>query len=302
LDLYGKKVGVVSGEHRFTYHEFVERAERLAFGLLSEGVALGDRVAFLSFNTHQLLEGYYAAPLIRGIVMPLNVRLAPAELASILNHAEPRILFTTRFRALIQQLRQACPAVEHWFDTAAEYEEFSSRGCIQRPDIFSFNETEIAELFYTSGSTAVPRASRLAPHPLYAHAERLRHFLQRRNRGRASHHPALHANRLGPSAVRHLPRHQAGDGAPLRPARRAAPDPGRARHLDVARPTMANALLNCPEIAQFDYSSLRQVQPGGGIFARARRAHGEGISCPIMAGYGLTGNRPRRHQRATNPR
>ena len=53
LDLYGKKVGVVSGEHRFTYHEFVERVERLAFGLLSEGVALGDRVAFLSFNSNQ---------------------------------------------------------------------------------------------------------------------------------------------------------------------------------------------------------------------------------------------------------
>src|SRR3954471_14037532 len=92
VDLYGRKTGVISGDQRFTYAEFGERVERLAFGLLSEGVVPGDRVAYISFNTHQLLEGYFAAPLIRAIVMPLNVRLTPLELSAILNHAEPRIV------------------------------------------------------------------------------------------------------------------------------------------------------------------------------------------------------------------
>src|SRR5437016_1734684 len=92
VDLYSRKVGVVSGARRFTYAEFGERCERLGYGLLSEGVTRGDRVAYLSFNNHQLLEGYFGAPLIRSIVMPLNVRLTPAELSAILNHAEPRVL------------------------------------------------------------------------------------------------------------------------------------------------------------------------------------------------------------------
>ena len=61
VDLYAKKTGVVCGDRRFTYAEFGERVERLAFSLLSEGVLPGDRVAYLSFNTHQLLEGYFAA-------------------------------------------------------------------------------------------------------------------------------------------------------------------------------------------------------------------------------------------------
>src|SRR5436309_2186176 len=136
VDLYGRKVGVVCGTRRFTYTEFGERCERLAFGLLSEGVAPGDRVAFLSFNTNQLLEGYFAAPLIRGIVMPLNVRLTPGELAAILNHAEPRVLvYEPDFAPLIEQLRHACPAVLRWVDTGAGYEELLSRGRIQRPDI-----------------------------------------------------------------------------------------------------------------------------------------------------------------------
>src|SRR5215470_10124409 len=89
VDLYGKKTGVVSGACRFTYAEFGERCERLAAGLLAAGVRPGDRVAYLSFNNHQLLEGYFGVPLAQAIVMPLNVRLTPFELTAILDHAEP---------------------------------------------------------------------------------------------------------------------------------------------------------------------------------------------------------------------
>ena len=48
-------------------------------GLRAEGVRPGDRVAFLSYNNNQLLEGYYGAPLLRAIAMPLNVRLTAAS-------------------------------------------------------------------------------------------------------------------------------------------------------------------------------------------------------------------------------
>jgi fatty-acyl-CoA synthase len=103
VDLYGHKIGVVSGSSSFTYAQFGERCERLAAGLLSEGVRPGDRVAYLSFNTHQLLEGYYGPPLIRAIVIPLNVRLQLAELTGILNHAKAGMLvFENEFAPLVQ--------------------------------------------------------------------------------------------------------------------------------------------------------------------------------------------------------
>src|SRR5581483_11232844 len=148
VDLYGKKEGIVSGAQRFTYAQFGERCERLAAGLLREGIQTGDRVAFLSFNNHQLLEGYYGAPLIRAIVMPLNVRLQPAELAAILQHAEPRLLvFENDFAPVVEQLRKACPGVARWIaiDGPAApadytYEELLSRGRIHRPDLLSFCE------------------------------------------------------------------------------------------------------------------------------------------------------------------
>ena len=66
VDLYGSKVGIISGEQRFTYAEFGQRCECLAFGLKQQGIQRGERVAFLSFNTHQLLEGYFGPVLATG--------------------------------------------------------------------------------------------------------------------------------------------------------------------------------------------------------------------------------------------
>src|SRR5581483_1223916 len=115
VDLYGSKTGVVCGANRFTYTQFGERCERLAAGLLAEGVGRGDRVAFLSFNTHKLLEGYYGPPLIRAIAMPLNVRLQTAELGNILNHAEPRMLiYESEFGPYVRELRKTCPGVQRF--------------------------------------------------------------------------------------------------------------------------------------------------------------------------------------------
>src|SRR5208283_2411942 len=91
--LFGRKIGVVCGEDRFTYREFNERADRLSAALLHLGVKKGDRVAYLSFNCHRLLEGYYGVPQIGAILLALNIRLSPEELAYILNDATPRVLF-----------------------------------------------------------------------------------------------------------------------------------------------------------------------------------------------------------------
>ena len=52
-DLFGAKIGVVSGDQRFTYAQFAERAARLASALTKAGLQRGDRVAYLSYNNHQ---------------------------------------------------------------------------------------------------------------------------------------------------------------------------------------------------------------------------------------------------------
>src|SRR5258706_7214689 len=140
VDLFGKRIGVVSGARQFTYAEFGERCERLATALSKEGISHGDRVAYLSFNNHQLLEGYFGVVQARAIVMPLNVRLSPFELTNILCHSGARmLLFENDFAPLVEQLRPACPEI-HRFVTLNEkvsvadltYEELLDKGHAER--------------------------------------------------------------------------------------------------------------------------------------------------------------------------
>src|SRR6202023_658085 len=78
---YPGKTAIVCGDQRFTYAQFAERASRLAGVLRQTDVQPGDRVAFLSLNCHRLLEAYYGVLQAGAVLLPLNFRLAPLELA-----------------------------------------------------------------------------------------------------------------------------------------------------------------------------------------------------------------------------
>ncbi|HJT89368.1 MAG TPA: long-chain-fatty-acid--CoA ligase [Bryobacteraceae bacterium] len=302
VDHYAHKVGVVCGASRFTYGQFGERCERLAAGLLAQGVRPGDRVAYLSFNNHQLLEGYFGAPLMHGIVMPLNVRLQAAELISILNHAEARILiFEDDFAPLVEAIRQACPSIRRFVSTGAAalpadfgYEELLAHGRVDRPDVFSFDETEIAELFYTSGSTGTPKGVMLSHRTLYLHALYVAMCFSRDDTAVELHTiPLFHANGWG--------RPQTATMAGVKQVMVRRFDPAsvlqiiqdeRATQMSLV-PTMANALLNCPDLPRFDTSSLKEIHLGGAaatpeLVARLEQA----FHCSALGGYGLTETSP----------
>ena len=91
---FGDKVGVIDGDAQFTYRAFGERTHRLANALVELGVEPGDRVSFITFNTHHLLEAYYGVIEAGAVLNPINIRLAPHEIAYILDHAgvEGRLL------------------------------------------------------------------------------------------------------------------------------------------------------------------------------------------------------------------
>ena len=110
---YPGKTAVVCGRDRFTYSQFAERAGRLAGALRTIGIKPGDRVAFLSTNCHRLLEAYFGVLEAGAVLLPLNIRLAPEELAYILNNAEAKVLFLEKdFSGKVESFRQelsSCP-------------------------------------------------------------------------------------------------------------------------------------------------------------------------------------------------
>jgi acyl-CoA synthetase (AMP-forming)/AMP-acid ligase II len=292
VDLYGSKIGVVSGDCQFTYAELGQRAERLATGLEKLGIAAGDRVAYLSYNTHQLLEGYFGVIQARAIVMPLNVRLSAPELAALLRHSGAKmVVFEEGFADTAKSLRPSCPDVVHWM----AHEEILDQGHPQRADIFSYDEMAIAEMFYTSGSTGAPKGVTLSHRTLYLHA--LTVALEYRDpETMVDLHtiPLFHANGWGhPHASTML-------GIKQVMVRRFEPSrvfqliqEHKATNMAVV-PTMANALINAPDRGQWDLSSLRVMNIGGAasspeLVERVERAF---PGCECTAGYGLTETSP----------
>ncbi len=72
---------------RYTYKDSYERMKRLANGLESIGVNLGDRVGVLAWNSHHHFEIYYGLPGTGAVMVSLNLRLAPQDLAYVVNHS-----------------------------------------------------------------------------------------------------------------------------------------------------------------------------------------------------------------------
>ena len=102
---FADKVGVIDGEEQFTYRAFATRTHRLANALVELGVAPGDRVSFVTFNTHHLLEAYYGVIEAGAVLNPINIRLAPHEIAYILDHAGSKVVFFHHeFGPLIEQI------------------------------------------------------------------------------------------------------------------------------------------------------------------------------------------------------
>lgn len=303
VDLFGAQIGVVSGDRQFTYTQFGERCERLATALPHFGVVPGDRVAYLSFNNHQLLEGYYGVVQARAIVMPLNVRLSEVELTAILNHSGAKMLmFENDFAPLIAKLRKTCPGVERWVTLDEKtpgadlaYEELFDYGRPQRADIFTYDEMAIAELFYTSGSTGTPKGVTLAHRTLYVHALDVSCIYKDIESIVDLHTiPMFHANGWG------RPQASTMHGIKQVMVRRFEPtfvfrliQEHKATDMCLV-PTMANALLNAPDLGQWDLSSMRRVMIGGAasspeLVDRIEKAI---PTCECIAGYGLTETSP----------
>src|ERR1019366_4051053 len=82
----------VCGDDIVTYREMLDRSAALAAGLQARGVVVGDVVGLLSYNNVEFLATIFGANYLGATVMPLNWRLAPAELRFILDHSQARAL------------------------------------------------------------------------------------------------------------------------------------------------------------------------------------------------------------------
>jgi fatty-acyl-CoA synthase len=302
---YAASTAVVCRNERFTYAQFAERVARLAGALRQSGVGPGDRVAFLSGNCHRLLEAYYGVLEAGAVLLPLNIRLAAGELAYVLSDSGAKTLFLEeQFLGLVDSFRKDVPRVTsfHILDAAPQaswlapdnYERLLSQAAPFRADIIQFDEDSVAELFYTSGTSANPKGVMLTHRNVYLHALQTSLALHT-DVGAVELHtiPLFHANGWG---VAHFLTLLGGKHVML--PRFDPPEVFRLIQQERAEfcslvPTMASALVNCPERTKYDLSSLKRVTIGGAASSPTLvREVEEKLGCTCFSGYGLTETAP----------
>src|SRR6266581_2813291 len=161
--LYPDRVAVIDGDLRWTYSQFLDRCDRWSAVVQKLGIGPGDRVAYLSPNTHAQLESFYAVPQIGAVLVPLNYRLTADDFVYLINHSGSRIVCADRdYLGTIDSIREQLPKIEHFVALTGEAEHWlnyealldASSANFARPEI---HETDLLTINYTSGTTSRPK-------------------------------------------------------------------------------------------------------------------------------------------------
>ena len=156
-------MALVSTATHCTWRDLDRASDNLAGNLLGMGLSPGDRVAYLSPNTHAQLESFYAVPQIGAVLVPLNYRLTTDDFVYLINHSGSRMVCADRdYLRAIDSIRSQLACVEHfvalngegadWLDYEAMVDASSAE--FARPEI---HEADLLTINYTSGTTARPK-------------------------------------------------------------------------------------------------------------------------------------------------
>jgi fatty-acyl-CoA synthase len=154
-----------SRDRRWSYAELDAAADRWVAALRQAGVGEGDRVAVLAGNRRETVELLWACGRIGAALVPLNWRLAPAELGPIIVGSPSVLLFgEARFRAAAEAAVRGVPGSElpRWVDLDAEAPALLARGGPAGTDAVVEPDTPHL-ILYTSGSTGRSKGA-ILPH------------------------------------------------------------------------------------------------------------------------------------------
>lgn len=269
-----------------TYASLYQRVLALAARLASEG-AVGDRVAILAWNCPEFIELIYAVPASGRILVPLNARLAPAELSYQLQSAGVTTLFGDP-QLLTPLLReQGVPPGTAVIDLEERYEQWLESGAVA--PLPQCDTKDPVWILYTSGSTGRPKGAVLTHHSFLAGL-----------RSAALARPVLPTDKfLYPFPLFHvaahnvLLQHQYGASVVLTRSFDPAATLAACRELQVTTmslaPTMIAMLLDHPDFSPEDLRSVRTIGYGASAMPQTllRRLLGE-TGVGLCQSYGMT--------------
>ena len=300
---------VSDGLMRYSYRDFEGRLKRLAHALSSHGVGQGDVVAMMDWDTHRYFECFFAVPMMGAVLHTVNIRLAPAQIAYTIDHAEDDVILVhADFLPLMEEVMplvkrdvrlillrdDPAQSPDSTFDFITSYDEMMA---VPADDFVfpDFDERMRATTFYTTGTTGEPKAVAYSHRQLVLHTMGLLAGLgpiETSNRLHAGDvympiTPMFHVHAWGfPYAATLLGIKQvyAGRYTPANLLRLIAEEGATFSH---CVPTILQMLLSAPEAADTDLSKLKMLI-GGSALPRglAEAALARGIN--VYTGYGMS--------------
>ncbi len=166
--VYPGRTAIVYNRVVTTYADMAAAATRLANALATSGVRPGDRVAYLCPNIPEMLIAHFGVPLAQAVLVAINTRLAPDEIAYILNHSgATRLVGDTALLAKLEPVLDQLTTLSEivsiddgagrvGFETTP-YPDFLERGSAEPLPWRVDSEFQPISINYTSGTTGRPK-------------------------------------------------------------------------------------------------------------------------------------------------
>lgn len=161
----GEIIAFTYGDEDISFAELDRGANRVANGLVALGVKPGERVAFLGKNHPLYFEAFLGAARVGAVMTPVNWRLAPPEVAYILDNCQARVAFVGEgFAEVLASIRADCPQVEQVIGIdARDYSGTDYRiwrdGFPASAPTHRVRAEDDALQLYTSGTTGKPKGA-----------------------------------------------------------------------------------------------------------------------------------------------
>ncbi len=149
---------------RYSYAQLKSRVNRLADALNRLGLKKGDRAAILEVNCNQYVEACFATVKLGAIFVPLNFRVRQDELSYLVGEAEPTVLFVgSRYVDMVRRVQLQMPSVKHFIIIGGgdkgmlSYDELLESGSPKDKTFTEVKDEDIAMLMFTAGTTGFPK-------------------------------------------------------------------------------------------------------------------------------------------------
>ena len=248
------------------YAQLSDRVSKLAYSLrYSLALKKNDRVALIMKNCPEIIETIYAVWHAGLSVVPINAKLHPREFGYILEDSGAKVCFATS--ELMESVRDAktdAPLLDHIIEVGTcSYEKLFDGSAMPVEDLAP---TNLAWLFYTSGTTGRPKGAMLSHRNIHSMTMNYLADVDTIDPNDCIIHAAPMSHGSGLYALPHI----------ARGANNIIPESGGfdvAETFDLIQfwpqstfffaPTMVTRLINAPNINQSDISNLKTIVYGG---------------------------------------